>query len=127
MLDSLRFRQMLDNRGLSQSELARRVGISQTSVAKLASGSGYGSKYIHRIARELGTTPEYLMGETDNPHEGAAPPPVLNFTDRELLESFRALADDDQRALLQIVRSMAGKAKPRTLNAATLGFRGEAD
>lgn len=67
------------------------------------------------------------MGETDDPEEGAAPPPELDFTDRELLESFHTLAADDQRALLQIVRSMAGRAKPRTLHATTLAFRGEAD
>ena len=67
------------------------------------------------------------MGETDDPEEGAAPPPELDFNDRELLESFHALAADDQRALLQIVRSMAGRAAPRTLHAAAIDYRGEVD
>lgn len=59
---------------VSQSELARRVGVSQTTIAKLLSGKGYGSKHLHRIARELQTTPAYLEGETDDPNLGAPPP-----------------------------------------------------
>jgi hypothetical protein len=31
--------------------------------------------HLHRIARELGTTPAYLTGETDDPSEGALPAP----------------------------------------------------
>ena len=61
-------------RAVSQSELARRVGVSQTTIAKLASGKGYGSKHLHRIARALGTTPAFLEGEIDDPSEDAPPP-----------------------------------------------------
>lgn len=60
---------------MSQSELARRVGISQASVFRLVKGEAYGSKHLHRIARELRTSPSYLSGETDDPDEGAPPPP----------------------------------------------------
>lgn len=62
--------------GLSQSELGRRVGISQTSVYKLLVGSASGSKHLHVIARALGTTPAYLSDETDDPSEGATPTPT---------------------------------------------------
>jgi phage repressor protein C with HTH and peptisase S24 domain len=68
--------------GLSQSELGRRVGISQTSVYKLLVGSASGSKHLHVIARALGTTPAYLSDETDDPSEGAVPPP----TERDIAE-----------------------------------------
>lgn len=62
-------------RELSQAELARRVGISQAAIWKLLNG-GQGSTHIHRIARELGTTPAYLTGETDDPSEGSLPMPT---------------------------------------------------
>lgn len=62
--------------GLSQSELARRVGISQATIAGLIGGRSTGSKHLHAIARELGTTAGYLNGETDDPSEGAAPTPT---------------------------------------------------
>lgn len=75
MFDAGRFKLRLEAVGLSQAELARRVGISQQAVSKMAGGGAYGSRYLHRIARELGTTPAYLTGETDDPSEGALPAP----------------------------------------------------
>lgn len=60
--------------GLSQSELARRVGVSQGTIAHLISGRSSGSTHLHKIARVLGTTPAYLTGETDDATEGALPP-----------------------------------------------------
>lgn len=60
---------------ISQSELARRIGVSQQTIARLVSGNTYGSKHLHRIARELLTTPAYLVGETDDPDENAPLPP----------------------------------------------------
>ena len=50
--------------------------MSQATIYKLLVGETYGSKYLHRIARELETTPAYLTGEIDDPDEGAPPPPV---------------------------------------------------
>jgi phage repressor protein C with HTH and peptisase S24 domain len=69
-------RQLLADLNLSQSELARRVGVSQAAIAKLVTRGAAGSKHIHAIARELHTTPAYLMGEVDDPAEGAVPPPT---------------------------------------------------
>jgi phage repressor protein C with HTH and peptisase S24 domain len=62
-------------KGISQSEMSRRVGITQSTIWKLLHEPKQGSKHIHVIARELGTTPAYLMGETDDPNEGALPVP----------------------------------------------------
>lgn len=71
-VDADRLRGLLDLRDISQSELARRVGISQSAIHKLVSGHGQGSKYIHRIAEELGTTPGYLTRDSNvlEPPEG---------------------------------------------------------
>ena len=51
--------------GLGQTELARRVGVSQATIWKLVKEPSQGSKHTHKIARELNTTAEYLMGESD--------------------------------------------------------------
>ena len=75
MILAERMRKRMEECDVSQSELARRVGVSQTTIAKLVSGRGYGSKHLHRIARALATTPAYLDGEIDDPDQGAAPPP----------------------------------------------------
>ncbi|MEL7783775.1 S24 family peptidase [Citromicrobium bathyomarinum] len=62
-----RLLERLEDRGWSQAELARRVGVSPQSIGKLARGESQGSKHLHRIAALLLTTPEYLLGETDEP------------------------------------------------------------
>jgi phage repressor protein C with HTH and peptisase S24 domain len=62
--------------GLNQSQLAQRVGITQGAIAKIVSNNPGGSSHLHRIARELGTTPAYLTGETNDPSEGASPAPT---------------------------------------------------
>lgn len=79
-----RIEQLLKATNISQSELARRVGVSQATIAGLVSGRSQGSKYIDRIARELGTTPSYLVGETDDADEGAQPVPSPNVIATQL-------------------------------------------
>jgi phage repressor protein C with HTH and peptisase S24 domain len=75
MVDAGRLKKRMEDVRMSQAELARRVGISQTAVQKLTSGAAYNSRYLHKIARELGTTPAFLTGEIDDPSEGALPAP----------------------------------------------------
>lgn len=76
MIDSARFRARMEALGLTHSELARRVGVKQPSITRLATGEQSGSRHLHVIARELKTTPEFLSGKTDDPSEGYVPPPT---------------------------------------------------
>ncbi|AUW59424.1 hypothetical protein C1T17_16350 [Sphingobium sp. SCG-1] len=76
MVISDRLQQLMVQRGLSQSELARRVGLTQQSIGKLVRGESAGSAHLHKIARILQTTAAYLAGETDDPAEGAVIPPT---------------------------------------------------
>lgn len=57
----------MEAKGISQSEMARRVGVSQSTIWKLTQPGAQGSKHTHRIASILGTSPEYLMDETEDP------------------------------------------------------------
>lgn len=77
MIGRDRLRDIMAEREISQSELARRVGISQATIFKLLTGESQGSRYLHQIARELGTTAAYLSCETDDPVDGALAPPLL--------------------------------------------------
>lgn len=56
---------------VSQAELARRVGISQPSINAIYSGDTQNSKHLRSIAIALETTEAWLLGETDDPTEGA--------------------------------------------------------
>jgi phage repressor protein C with HTH and peptisase S24 domain len=70
--------------GLSQTQLAKAVGLSQATIGKLESGISSGSSHLHRIAIALNTTASYLAGETDDPSAGALPVP----TPQQLAEQF---------------------------------------
>jgi DNA-binding XRE family transcriptional regulator len=58
---------LMQKRGWSQGELARKIGVSQPTIWKLVSGAAQTSKHTRDIAKALGTTEEYLLGETDDP------------------------------------------------------------
>lgn len=80
-----RIKDLLDEQGMSQAELARRVGIKQPSINHLIRKGAGGSAHLHKIARILGTSPEYLSGETDDPSVGA-PLPAPGASDDRIVE-----------------------------------------
>ena len=51
---------------ISQSELARRIGVSQGTIQHILRGTTRKSKYIPDIARELRVPVSWLQGEEDN-------------------------------------------------------------
>jgi phage repressor protein C with HTH and peptisase S24 domain len=71
-----RIAELRNARGLSQTQLAKLSGLSQATIGKLESGISSGSSHLHKIARALGTTSEYLSGEVDDPEKGAMPAPT---------------------------------------------------
>jgi transcriptional regulator with XRE-family HTH domain len=62
-----RLERLIDERRLSQSALARMLGISQPSIGRLISGETRESGKLLELARALRTSPEYLVGEVDDP------------------------------------------------------------
>ncbi|SFR79701.1 XRE family transcriptional regulator [Sphingomonas jatrophae] len=71
-----RIQERLTQLGMSQSELARRAGLTQSAINGLIRGAARGTKHLHVIARELQTTPAYLAGETEDPNLDATPRPT---------------------------------------------------
>lgn len=126
MLESSRLKLRMEELAISQSELARRVGVSQTTIYKLVSGDGYGSKYLHKIARELETTAAYLSGETDDPSL-ESPNLVLDYQERQLIEYFNRLGEPEKNSFIIIMRSAAeGQTKPHTLHNDRRAYKAEA-
>ena len=77
-----RITERLDANGISRAELARRSNVPVQTLYSLISRDSRSSPHLLRIARELQTTPEYLVGEVDDPDEGYAPP----ATDKRIIE-----------------------------------------
>lgn len=104
--------------GISQAELARRVGIRQSTMNSLINGDSRSSRSIVAIARELGTTPAYLTGEIDDPDKDSPPPraePRVQFVTLQVaLPSEAALADMFE-AQLRVYGDLSGAELARAL------------
>lgn len=96
--------------GMSQSELARRVGMAQSSINALINRNKVGSKHIHKIARELQTTPAYLSEETEDP-DCNEPDYHLNAEEINLLTKLRSLSKEDREMIQQLTRKLAGRSE----------------
>lgn len=70
MVIGARIEFLLKELGMTQTKLASAVGVSQPTIAQLIKGKAQGTKHLHAISRELETSPEYLLGQTDDPHPG---------------------------------------------------------
>lgn len=110
MISGARVAERLKAAGLSQGELARRVGVSQPTIFKIIHGNKSGSRVLHLVARELGTTSAYLTCETDDP-EAEAPSDTLTSDEREWIDMLRGLEPRDRQAVLQLTRSLATSAR----------------
>jgi len=66
-----RIERLIEERRTSQSAVARAIGVSQPTIGRLISGSTPETGKLVELARELETTPEYLLGETDDPSPSA--------------------------------------------------------
>lgn len=82
--------------------------MSQTTIYKLVSGDGYGSKYLHRIARELQTTAAYLAGETDDPAV-EMPEDHLDHDEQRWVWYWRRLDEKRQKSFVNILEALTGE------------------
>lgn len=73
-----RIKQRREELGLSQKELADKLGYkSRSTINKIELGiNDISQSKIYEFAKVLETTPQYLMGWTDNPHEENQPDEV---------------------------------------------------
>jgi hypothetical protein len=82
---------------MTQSELARRVGITQGAIGALIGGRARASIHLHKVAEHLQTTIAYIEGETANPDANAPPPMAVGSYQavkvQVLLPGERALAE----------------------------------
>ena len=62
-MDTKRIKETMARRAISQSELARRIGVTQGTVNQILGGKTERSKYLPDIARVLDVSLEWMMGE----------------------------------------------------------------
>lgn len=91
-----RLRTARKSKGLSQAELAKRVGTDQAHISRMESGeTGVSLDIITRIARELGITVSHLVGD-DATTLGPDHPASKILSDESAPEGLRGFAGDGE-------------------------------
>lgn len=115
--------------GLSQAELARRVGVRQSTMNSLIRGNSQTSRSLTKIARELQTTPEYLTGETDDPSPDASDL-ACSAEEREWLNLLHDLNSKERYAVRQLMialasASLVANSPSQSVHSPQLQYRGQ--
>ncbi len=63
--------------GLTQTALAKKIGVTQGAISHILVSNTRNPRRLYEIARHLKTTPEYLIGETDDPDMSQPPADFL--------------------------------------------------
>lgn len=102
---SARLRAARKTAGLSQAELAKRIGSDQAIISRIERGESMGTPDVLRaLGKELKVTVSYLIGEDAADH-AVRPARDAIASDRKMPKGLRELADDD--ALIKSMRVTA--------------------
>lgn len=97
-----RLKALRKERGYSQEDVAKMLGIGRTTYLKYESGENKPSRKLKELASLFGVTTDYLLGRDDTPAP-AAEPMGLTARDERDIERFdpvKAIFDDsDVRSL----------------------------
>ena len=115
---------LLQERRWSQSELARRTGIPQTTINSLIRRGSRASPHLVTIALELGVTPAYLTGESATRDE-EFPTNALSNRELELLTMTRSLQESDRELVSSLIFRLAHGPASKTLHDRQQPFFGE--
>lgn len=94
-----RIREMCKEKGITLAELERRCSIGNGIIARWKT-SKPSYERLSRVAQELGTSPEYLLTGEEPKKEPPAQSGELSETDIRLIEWFRSLPPEKQKAIL---------------------------
>lgn len=97
---------------MSQMQLANFLHITQQSVWKYENDLAHPDiDTLKALAKLFHTTIDYLVADSEEDASGeeADCPDSIAPLERRLLYAFRSLGEKDQKALLQVAESLAGK------------------
>ena len=98
-----RIRSLREFNKLSQTELAVKVGYKdKTSIAKIEAGKvDLPQSKIFAFAKNLGTTPSYILGDNESPNYVEENHSFINDNDKTILDKYRQLNDEGKQRLLE--------------------------
>ncbi len=96
------YQKLLDMNGVKSADVARATGISNMTFSDWKKGKSTPKMdKIEKIAKYFGVTTDYMMGKKSEV-------PSLSMADEhfELIKLYSSLSEADQKAIMQIMRSM---------------------
>lgn len=94
-----RLREILDDRGMMQKELAAELGLPQQTVSNYVTGKRQADyETLVRICDRLGVTMDYLFGRSSNPA------PAVSDEDAALLQAFHAAPPSVQAGISALLQ-----------------------
>lgn len=97
---------------LSQKELADRIGISQSTIAKLELGRNEATaETIRKLSAFFNVSADYLLGKTDDIGAVVSPIDSSDPREKELLSMFRQMNTAQQNRFLGIAEGMIEESK----------------
>jgi transcriptional regulator with XRE-family HTH domain len=100
---SKRLKDMREARGLSQTELGDRVGLSKQQIYRYEQGRGEpDASTLTKLAKELEVSADYLLGLVDD-YQGHLLEADLPADEREALLAYRAYKEGNSRRMLGIL------------------------
>ena len=96
------YQKLLDMNGVKRADVARATGISNMTFSDWKKGkSTTKMDKIEKIAKYFGVTTDYMMGK-----KSEIPSAAMADDHLELIKLYSSLSEADQKAIMQIMRSM---------------------
>nr|DAE38114.1 MAG TPA: Repressor protein CI [Bacteriophage sp.]DAQ98101.1 MAG TPA: Repressor protein CI [Caudoviricetes sp.] len=97
------YQKLLDMNGVKSADVARATGISNMTFSDWKNGKSTPKMdKIEKIAKYFGVTTDYMMGK-----KSEVPSASMADDHLELIKLYSSLSEADQKAIMQIMRSMA--------------------
>lgn len=103
-MKAARIKELREEKGLTQAQLAKKIGISSSTIAMIESGAREGSlKNLTKIADFFGVTIDYLEGNVE--YKEALVSNFLKFlVDNNIVKDENNIDEKTQEMILDIVR-----------------------
>ena len=106
---SIRLKEMREAKGLSQAELAQKIGVGISTVGMWESTNRTpGAKTLQRLISYFGCSIDYLLGRTNDVYTAVPTEQNLTHDEKEVLELYSSLPPSRKEDLIIYLRALSG-------------------
>lgn len=117
-----RLTELRNKLGLSQEQMADKLGVKRSTYAKWEKDINKPTRKVNDIAAYFHVTTDYILGRTAQPTQPPATPPstpALTPQDQELLRKYHTLTPDHQQDIDHQLDFLYDKDRPKIEDTAT--------